>query len=122
MYPRDKLHQCFGCEHRFECWGLLENYPLGKNEKTVLISPWRTLKFLLKHSFFGGKLSAGEFYGMISYSLMAGIGQGRPNRRDTYLCIFLLAALSNSSNDGWTCPGEDENDEVNFMYTPVRPD
>ena len=104
MYPREKLIQCFGCKNRLECWGLNEKLQLGKSEKSQKISISKTIKFLLKNH----PMSIAEFYGMVSFSLMAGIAKDRPNRRDTYQCVFLLAALSNSSNDCWECPGETE--------------
>ncbi len=121
MYARDKLHQCFGCAHRFECWGLLENIPLGKSEKVLFISKLKTVKFVIKHVLKGGKLTLGEFYGILSLSIMASLGVNKPNRRDVYQCIFLMAALSNSSNDGWECPGESEEGEP-FIFTHDMPE
>lgn len=121
MYARGKLHQCFGCEHRFECWGLLENIPLGKNEKTQGISLFRLLKYLFKLRKGYGRLTACELYGILSYTLLSEIGNTKPSRRDTYQCVFMLAALSNSCNDGWECPGDSDVEE-GFIYTPDRPE
>lgn len=118
MLPRTKLIQCFTCEHNLECWGLLEDIPLGRNEKEFYPDNKKLMKQLNKLPE-SGSLNIAEYYGMISALFMRTLRFDREvKRRDVYQLISVLCACCNTDDDSWVCPAEDLEDEDNFMYEP----
>lgn len=118
MLPRKKLIQCFTCKNNLACWGLLEDIPLGESEKELIpthesvLGSFRNLE--------DENVNLGEYFGIFSMDCLKTLRYDKTAynnfRRDVYQMVFLLAALANSSNDGWVCPEEDETDERNFVY------
>lgn len=119
MLPRQKLKQCFTCQNNLECWGLLEDIPLGKNCRDFSISSQALTVFIAQY--FGDEdISIGEQYGILSGGFLQTLSSdGVVTRRDVYQLINVLCALCNTSDDTWICPGEDPADEKTFVYEAV---
>lgn len=119
MLPREKLKQCFTCKNNLECFGLLENVPLGKNCHDFSINHLALKKFI--DEYLGGdEVSIGEQYGIISAAFLKTLmSDGVATRKDIYQLICVLCALCNTSDDTWICSGEDPGDEKTFVYEAV---
>jgi hypothetical protein len=116
MLPRLKLIQCFNCRNNIECWGLNEDIPLGKNEKESSIQ-CKGLSFLISRYMEDQNCNIGEQFGILSMGFLQTMRYDKESpKRDVYQMIFMLAALSNSANDSWVCPEEDEKDDANWSY------
>jgi hypothetical protein len=118
IIPRSKLIQCFTCEYNLECWGLLEDIPLGKNERDFYPDK-EILLGVIDGLDKDGKLNIAEYYGMISALFLHSLRfDHEVKRRDVYQLISLLCGSCNTDNDSWVCPAEDPEDDDNFMYVP----
>lgn len=118
MLPRDKIIQCFQCENNLACWGLLEDIPLGRNEREFYPDHEKLMKELNKLPS-NKSLNIAEYYGTISALFMQSLRFDRVvDRRDVYQLISFLCAQSNTNNDSWTCPVNDPEDDDNFSFVP----
>lgn len=116
MLPREKLKQCFTCKHNLDCWGLLEDIPLGKNSRDFSIS-LQALTVFISQYIGDNEISIAEQYGIISAGFIQSLQTDSPFlKRDVYQLINVLCALCNTSDDTWICPGEDKEDKNEFVY------
>jgi hypothetical protein len=116
MIPRLKLIQCFTCKNNLECWGLKEDIPLGLNERTAALTP-RAFDVISKEISKDESLSIGDQYGILSMMFFQEMRFDKQIvKRDVFQIIFMLAALSNSTNDDWVCPAEDPESDESFVY------
>ena len=115
MLPRPKLVQCFTCENNLNCWGLNEEIPPGVNERNYSI-PTQALTFLISQNM-DKEWTIGDQFGILCMAFLQTLRADKTShRRDIYQLISVLAALSNTPNDGWVCPGEDEKSEEKWIY------
>jgi hypothetical protein len=115
MLPRDKLIQCFTCKNNLACWGLNEDIPLGVNERDFSI-PTKALTFLISKNM-DEECSIGDQFGMFCIAFLKTLRHDdTATRRDVYQLVSVLAALANTPNDGWECPGEDPENKERFVY------
>ena len=115
MLPREKLIQCFNCKNNLACWGLLEDIPLGKSEKDFI--PQHSSVLASFKNLDDEIVNLGEYFGIFSMDCLKTLSFDKTvSRRDVYQLVFVLAALVNSSNDGWVCPREDYTDEHDFEF------
>lgn len=116
MLPRLKLIQCFTCKNNLDCWGLKEDIPIGLNEKEKSIQ-CKGLSFLISRYIDDQNCNIGEQFGILSMGFLQTMRYDHETpMRDVYQMVFLLAALSNSANDSWVCPAEDEKSEEKWTY------
>ena len=118
MLPRQKLIQCFTCKNNLGCWGLLEDIPVGVNEKTKSI-PSKALTFFIAKNF-EKTMSVGAEFGSLCGCFIATLKANSDSiERDVSQMVSLLCAICNTPNDGWMCPGEDPVGEKTFVYEVV---
>jgi hypothetical protein len=116
MLPREKLIQCFLCENNLECWGLIEDIPLGINSRDVSISQ-QALTVFISQYLGVNDISIAEQYGILSAGFIQSLRIDNDSlKRDVYQLINVLCALCNTSDDTWICPGEEIEDNKNFVF------
>lgn len=116
MIPRLKLIQCLTCKNSLDCWGLKEDIPLGISEHEHALTS-EALEILINEVGKEQELSMGEQFGIFSMMFLQEMRFDKKIvKRDVYQLINMLAALANSANDGWVCPGEDPKSNESFIY------
>lgn len=116
MLPRLKLIQCFQCKNNLECWGLLDDTPLGFDENNYSI-PTKALTFMIANNMGESELSVKEQFGMFCAAFLQTLRfDHQSNMREICEIVNVLCAVSNTSSESWLCPGESEGSEESFVF------
>lgn len=111
MYPRDLLKQCFKCRHNVQCWKLDKDIPSCKSEKEVRWSIDKIIYNINRLQKTHEIEYAGDYLGM--FAVMGIDALNKPLHIDkeykhdaVFNVLFMYCAMTNTSNDGWECPGD----------------
>ncbi len=118
MNSRSLIKRCFNCKHNTECWELNREITPGKDARSLKIRRGNLIKFILKWKF--KNITEMEYY-----CIRTMINSLNPDMKEnvshkyTMQTMCFLEAMSNASNDFWTCPGDDDENPRDFIYESI---